>query len=185
MSKQLSHERITQYRVSEERRSQRILIETLALFAGAFIYILMFVFGTMALPAKTSGGSVNRAVLPENVADAMQAMEAEVPALPLSYEAMMSSTWVVSSADGHSENVFVENSRENAYPVYFTLSIPGEEEPLYTSEVLPVGGRINEIHLTRIPTAGTYDGTVTYVLLDEQGNSLGQVSAGVRLEIGD
>ncbi|MCR4806835.1 MAG: hypothetical protein K5857_04090 [Lachnospiraceae bacterium] len=101
---------------------------------------------------------------------------------PVNYEVIMNTEWVFSEDGRTAANVYVENSRDNKNTVIFTLALEDDpEDILYTSDMLETGKSITGIELDKEVRKGRNRGIVTYRLLDDEGNSVGDVKAGVTL----
>jgi hypothetical protein len=115
-----------------------------------------------------------------------QDLEGKVKKRPGSYEVIMNTEWVFDTAGTECKNAYIENSRDNTNTVRFLLTL--EDKPddiLYTSDEIPVGDRITGIRLSKPVPSGRNKAIVTYQLLDDEGEKLGEVKAGVVLVLGD
>jgi len=82
------------------------------------------------------------------------------------FQASMTTEWNFADGKSASENAFVANKEENKIPISFEVTLK-TGETIYTSSVIPSGGRVDNIVLSKELAAGSYDAIVTYHLLDE------------------
>ncbi|MBQ2900542.1 MAG: O-antigen ligase family protein [Agathobacter sp.] len=87
------------------------------------------------------------------------------------FQASMTTEWNFANGTSASENAFVANKEENARPISFDVVLDSGET-IYTSSVIPIGGRIDNIVLEKELSAGTYHATVTYHLLDKNNSEV-------------
>lgn len=96
----------------------------------------------------------------------------------------MNMIWTFPSGSAVSNNAVIGNSASNEYECYFEVYLDDEEQTLlYSSPVLPVGKRLDELKLDRVLPDGTYDAVCTYHILDDEDPDmeLGTVSFSVSL----
>ena len=132
---------------------------------------------------EESGKKRDTVVNKKNVDTVAEGMEKE-KSKPTSYEAVMNTEWKLADDGMTVTNAYVENSYENKDTVMFDVTLGDEEEPLYTSPEIPVGGKVTEIKFKK-PVEGQQKATVTYHLLDKSGEETGIVKAGVTLISGE
>ena len=96
----------------------------------------------------------------------------------------MNMIWTFPSGNAVSNNAQIGNSASNIYECYFEVYLDDEEQTLlYSSPVLPVGKRLEELKLEQVLPDGTYDAICTYHILDDEDpeKELGTVSFAVSL----
>ncbi len=106
-------------------------------------------------------------VADELVSEARQFVE------PGYYTVNMDMEWHFSKGDAVSENARVDNLSENTNDVYFDVFLAdNEDEAIYKSPVIPVGGYLEDIALDKPLEMGTYDCVIVYHLVDDEQNSI-------------
>lgn len=96
----------------------------------------------------------------------------------------MNMIWTFPSGSAVSNNAIIGNSASNEYECYFEVYLDDEAQTLlYSSPVLPVGKRLEELKLDQVLEDGTYDAVCTYHILDDEDPDveLGTVSFAVSL----
>ncbi len=88
------------------------------------------------------------------------------------FETYYSSTWRFPDGSSPASSFLMGNSAGNNYPFYFTLTIAGESEPIFTSGILPLGTQIGEVVLDRDLDAGTYRALCDIHMIDENGEEI-------------
>lgn len=102
----------------------------------------------------------------EEVAAQMAATDYTEPGY---YTVNMATEWHFENGDAISEDARVDNVEGNTNAVYFDVFLKGkEEEPVYSSPVIPVGSYLENIALDNALEAGTYDCVIVYHLVDEE-----------------
>jgi hypothetical protein len=102
------------------------------------------------------------------------------------YLVKMNTSWIFPDGKSPSSNAYVENSTENTHDVYFDVYLNGDEnDVIYSSPVIPLGGHISDIELNRELDDGTYDCVVDYHLIDEQQNTLSTVKVALKIRVGE
>lgn len=96
------------------------------------------------------------------------------------YQVTMNLTWVF---DGDSSDAYVENSTNNTRTVYFDVFRADTNELLYSSPYIPVGEKLTGFALDTPLEPGSYEGLVTYHLVDGDHNELSSLSVTVGLEV--
>lgn len=98
----------------------------------------------------------------------------------------MNMIWTFPSGSAVSDNAIVGNSESNEYECYFEVYLDNEEQTLlYSSPVIPVGKRLDELKLNQVLPDGSYDAICTYHILDDEDpeRELGTVSFAVSLMV--
>lgn len=155
-----------------------------AFFAATLIAVVT-VLGVSS--QKTPGDSV-KIVTPLNVdALATSEVKSESAINVTDYEAVLNTNWYFNTEDNtYASNAYVENSRYNKCRVRFTVALTeSPDEILYRSKDLKVGDKVRGVKLDKKLADGVYDATVTYRILDDNGNETGNVKTGITLYIGE
>jgi hypothetical protein len=78
----------------------------------------------------------------------------------------------------------VQNRESNTNDVYFDVFIEGDEEnAIYESPVIPLGGELQNIALDKELDEGTYDCVMVYHLVDEDQNTVDTLRVTVTIVI--
>ncbi len=81
----------------------------------------------------------------------------------------MNMVWTFPSGSPISNNAVIGNSASNVYECYFEVYLNDEEQTLlYSSPVLPVGTRLDQLELDQALPDGDYEATCTFHLLDDE-----------------
>lgn len=112
----------------------------------------------------------------EVVEDFMQ--EDEALYIPQKYTVVQNSEWHFSDGDSVSNDVYVENSKDNETPVYFEVLLNDTEEVVYSSPILELGASLSSLKLEKHLDAGIYDITIIYHLVDDEQRELTTVNVG-------
>lgn len=81
----------------------------------------------------------------------------------------MNMVWTFPSGSPISNNAIIGNSPSNLYECYFEVYLNDEEQTLlYSSPVLPVGTRLDQLELDQALPDGDYDAICTFHLLDDE-----------------
>lgn len=81
----------------------------------------------------------------------------------------MNMVWTFPSGSPISNNAIIGNSPSNLYECYFEVYLNDEEQTLlYSSPVLPVGTRLDQLELDQALPDGDYEATCTFHLLDDE-----------------
>lgn len=87
------------------------------------------------------------------------------------FECQMSMTWTFEDGSAESKDAYVANSVNNKYPIYFDVYLnESDEEPIYSSPVLPVGTDWSYFKLDKPVPAGEYKSKVLYTLVRDLEN---------------
>lgn len=117
----------------------------------------------------------------ENVEEIFEEIIEETHVPPGSYNVTMSTTWHFENGDSASYDSYVENSERNTNDVYFDIVRSDTKEMIYSSPVISLGAKIENITLDTPLEAGTYDCVLTYHLVDEEQRPISKLN--VALEI--
>ena len=118
----------------------------------------------------------NNVVTPDNVDQIISRMEQEEKTPVGAYEVSMNTDWVFPDGKSSSTNAFVENATTNQNTVYFTIALTDSDEDIYRSPYLTVGSHLADIKLDSPLSAGVYNATITYHLVDDDFKELSSVS---------
>lgn len=102
------------------------------------------------------------------------------PTIP--FQASMTTEWNFKDGISASENAFVANIEENKVPISFEVILKSGET-VYTSPIIPTGGRIDGILLEKELSKGSYDATVVYHLLDKNNNEVAKAQIEILINI--
>lgn len=81
----------------------------------------------------------------------------------------MNMVWTFPSGSPISNNAVIGNSASNVYECYFEVYLNDEEQTLlYSSPVLPVGTRLDQLELDQALPDGDYEAICTFHLLDDE-----------------
>ena len=86
------------------------------------------------------------------------------------FQVMMNVDWSFENSSTPSKNAYVANAEVNTNTVYFDLTLDSTGETIYSSPYIPVGYALEDIALKSNLTAGTYECTAVYHLVDEENN---------------
>ena len=172
----------------------RILLYAMIGVIVVFLCVISFLLGVAhgrgsrahtgeAVQAEAPGNKRDTVVNKENIENVAAGMEKE-KMKPTSYEAVMNTEWKLEDDGMTVTNAYVENSYGNSNAVWFDVALD-DDEPLYTSSVIPVGSKVTDIKFERPVPGGRHKATVTYHLIDKSGEPAGIVKAGVTLVFGE
>ena len=98
------------------------------------------------------------------------------------FQASMPTEWNFENGKSASKNASVTNKVENNIPISFDVSLLSGEI-IYSSSVIPIGGRLDGIVLNKELAAGSYDAIVTYHLLDKNNNEVANAQIAIVINI--
>lgn len=156
-----------------ERKGGNKNVVIVAAIAIVIIAVLVGVIVFLLKPQEEEKRNV--VITPENVEEVVEQIETEGKnfVAPGYYTVTMENVWHFASGDQVSEDAFVINVEENTNDVYFDIVLAEDEEyTIYRSPVIPRGGRLEEIALDEVLSAGTYDCILIYHLVDEEQNTI-------------
>jgi hypothetical protein len=85
------------------------------------------------------------------------------------FETYYSPTWRFPDGSSPASSFLMGNSANNQFPFYFTVILDGENEPIFTSDLLPLGMQLGEIVLDRDLDAGSYPAVINIHMIDDEG----------------
>lgn len=136
---------------------------------ACIVIIVVLVAIIVLLLQKKEEPKRNVVVNEENAEEVVAQMAATEYTEPGYYTVNMATKWHFSKGDAVSEDARVDNVAINTNSVYFDVFLKDdEEEPVYSSPVIPVGSYLENIALEKILGAGNYDCVMIYHLVDEE-----------------
>lgn len=124
----------------------------------------------------------NYVVTQENADEVVEQMVERASRDAGSYTATMNSTWHFPDGKSPSTDAYVANSADNKWPVWFDVTL-SDGRTVYESPILPVDTYIREFTLDEELPEGTYGGTITYHLVDENQDELSTLSIGITIYV--
>lgn len=125
-------------------------------------------------------------VTEDNVAEIVAQMEEEEFTPPGYYTVTQNYEWHFGKGGSSSNDAHVENVVGNTNDVYFDLFLADDEEnAIYKSPVIPIGGVLEGFSLDTPLDAGSYDCILEYHLIDEDQNTISTVSVTVTAIVGE
>ena len=160
------------------------------IFAGIVVIIILLVTVIVLLTTGRKGKKEEteekRSVVltEENVEEVTEDWFAEDYTPPGYFTATMNNVWNFATGDSVSEDAYVANDSSNSNDVYFDIFTEDDEEnPIYQSPVIPLGGELDKIKLDKKLSAGSYKCTMVYHLVDENQKTLSTVNVGLTINI--
>lgn len=98
------------------------------------------------------------------------------------YQAVMSVEWTFENGTAISKDAYVENVTKNQNDIYFDVKLE-TGELLYTSPIVEVGTRLENIALDTPLSAGEYKAVVTYHLLDDKKQETATAQIAVKITV--
>lgn len=124
----------------------------------------------------------NRATLvTEDNKDEMQKEIGNVP--DDHYKTTMTIDWTFEDGSAASTNAYVENSVDNTRTVYFDVALADTNEVVYSSPYIPLGGKLDDITLSKDLDKGDYPAVITYYLVDDDHKVITNVSVALTLHV--
>lgn len=84
------------------------------------------------------------------------------------FSVKMNTTWNFEDGTKPSTDAILANSTANKHPAYCEVSLQDTGEIVYTSPVIPVGSKVDELKLDKDLDAGTYKAICKYNILDDE-----------------
>ncbi|WP_022778884.1 hypothetical protein [Butyrivibrio sp. AE3009] len=177
---------------TEQKGSSPVAGKTL-IFAGIVVIVILLVTVIVLLTTGRNGEKkeepkeeAKRAVVlsEENAEEVAEDFFSEDYTPPGYFTATMNNVWNFATGDSVSEDAYVANDTSNSNDIYFDIFIDGDDQnPIYQSPVIPLGGELDKIRLDKKLSAGSYNCTMVYHLVDENQNTLSTVNVGVTINI--
>lgn len=162
-----------------------VVIAVLALaLAGSLAYFLWPGEVEEAPPANVRGTvPIGNSILltPENLDEVRQQLAEPIP--DAQYTVSMTTNWVFDNPRTPSRNASVDNLPSNSRTVYFDVILDDTGETVLSSPYIPLGGTFENFALDADLSAGVYDATVTFFLVDDDHEVITDVSVSVTLTI--
>ena len=109
----------------------------------------------------------------EQMYEELSEKAADESTAPGYYTVTMNPTWHFRTGEDVSYDAVVENVAGNTNDVYFDIVLESDESVvLYSSPVIPLGGKLKDIAFEDSLDAGTYPCVVIYHLIDENQKSV-------------
>lgn len=141
-----------------------ILVMTILVLVGVILYLLF-------KPEEKERR--NEVITPDNVEEMIKKMDEEEVVDPGYYTVTMNYDWHFATGDAVSSDAYVENVVQNTNAVYFDLFLAdNEENAIYKSPVIPVGGKLQDIALDTPLENDIYDCVAVYHLVDDDQNTI-------------
>jgi uncharacterized protein (UPF0333 family) len=102
---------------------------------------------------------------------------------PQYFTVTQNTEWSFPDGSSNSTDAFVENDKSNETAVYFEVLVDSIGEVVYSSPVLELGARIDDIKLDKVLDKGDYECTIIYHLVDDEQNELTTVNVGTTIHI--
>lgn len=148
------------------------------------VIIAILVGVIVALLHKKEEPKRNVVVTEENAEEVAAQMAEEDYTEPGYYTVNMATEWHFSKGDAVSSDARVDNVVGNTNPVYFDLFADGdEEEPVYSSPVIPVGSFLENIALEKPLEKGTHDCVVVYHLVDDDQETISTLRVAIKVTV--
>lgn len=159
-----------------EKKQGKVLIIIFIVIIAVLIGVIAFLLHKKEEPKR------NVVVTEENAEEVAAQMAEEDYTEPGYYTVNMATEWHFSKGDAVSSDARVDNVTGNTNPVYFDLFVAGdEEEPIYSSPIIPVGSFLENIALEKPLEKGNYDCVIVYHLVDEEQETLSTLRVTVEL----
>lgn len=126
--------------------------------------------------------------LDRNASEGLIVDEADEPEEDPTFTTDMNMGWSFPSGGRTSTDAYIANSEYNKHDVYFEVYLDDEDQTLlYSSPVLPVGKKLQELKLDKSLPDGTYSAMCTFHLLDndDPDKEISKVSFGVTMIFGN
>lgn len=163
--------------------THKILIAGFCLVIVIIIVIGILIYQTLQKPTslETYSNGNNFVIDESNITEISDKIASTVS--DSMFEVNMNTVWNFPDGNSPSSNAVIGNSNSNKYNFAFDVILSGEEEPIYTSTIIPVGSQLNEVILERVLEKGTYDAVCTYHILDNDGNENNTTQVNIKINI--
>ena len=166
---------------TEKSRGKAIVIVFGAVIIAllAAVVILLKQQGQPEADAETRRNVVVNEANAEEAAAEMASAEYVEPGY---YMVNMATEWHFETGDAISDNARVDNLPGNTNAVYLDVFLEdNEDEPVYSSPVIPVGSFLGGIALDKPLDAGTYDCVAVYHLVGEEQKTISTLRIAIRI----
>jgi hypothetical protein len=163
-------------KVAEDAKKSKLSTQQVILILGIVVIVAAAIVVILLLRDTTSSTDIPSTLPPgaglvindENVRDIMEDIHASVERGM--FITHMNTIWSFRDGTSPSHDAVMGNSSSNNFPFYFTVTLAGTDEVVFTSGLLPLGTQIEEITLDTELPAGTYDAVVNINMVDDDGN---------------
>nr|WP_297765369.1 hypothetical protein [uncultured Butyrivibrio sp.] len=161
---------------SQNNASKSSSLKILLIVGIVVILALVGVIVFLLLPKEKEPEQRRSVVINEqNAEEVVEEMvtAAEKPAEVSYYAVTQNSEWHFKDGKSETYDAYIENSGANSTDVYFDLFLKSDEEnAIYESPVIPIGGHLENFKLDKELEPGTYDCVMIYHLIDDKQNTL-------------
>ena len=112
----------------------------------------------------------------------------ETPAVSPLFTTDMNMVWSFPSGKRVSKDAVIGNSSKNEYDIYFEVYLVDDQDTLlYSSQILPVGTRLDKLELDKALPDGQHEAICTFHMLDKEdpNKEVSDISFNVTLIFGD
>lgn len=157
---------------------KRIIFIVAAVIFVAMIVTIVYLLIKLKTPEKNSKDKRPTVVTSQNAEAVKATMDEPVP--DGSYRVVMKTAWTFK---GDTSDAYVENSKTNTRTVYFDVFLADSNELVYSSPYIPVGEKLQGFNLDADLEPGSYNGIVTYHLVDDDKEEVSNLSVSVTFEV--
>lgn len=147
------------------------------LIAGAVLLFQLMNKNTPTAPDDSGNFVIDESNLSEMTSNISQMVSDSM------FEVNMNTSWVFPDGSSPSTNAIIANSTANKYDIAFDVTLENEEEPIYTSTIIPVGTQLNKLTLNKVLEKGNYNAVCTYHLLDKDGSEKSSLAVNITINI--
>ena len=172
---------------NQRKRKNIILITVVAVVIIALIAVIIYLLNRnleAAMPPPVLDrdiGARGTVVTEDNLQEILE--RRNQPLEDAYYEVNMSVEWDFDTALTPSRNAFVRNKETNTRTVFFDVFMEDRNEVVYSSPYIPLGAELKNFALDTKVEAGVHPALVTYYLVDDDYNTITNVSVYVTLNI--
>ncbi len=171
---------------SSKKNERTVIVICIAVIA-VLVAVIFFLMLKKNQPVETADmeEAKRNVVVNENNVEEVAAEMADVEYVePGYYTVTMATKWHFSKGDAVSSDARVDNVAGNTNPVYFDVFLADDEEnPIYSSPVIPIGSFLENITLDQPLEAGTYDCVMIYHLVDEDQHTISTLRVAIQIII--
>ncbi len=172
--------------VSSKKVGTPLIIAGIMIIIVLLIVVIVLLFTRSAGERKEVAQEAKRSVVvtEENVDEIAEEIVQKEYIPPGYFNAVMSNVWNFKTGDSESSDAYVANDSANSNDIYFDVFLSdNEEDSIYQSPVIPLGGELKNIKLDKKLEAGEYDCVLIYHLVDDEQNTLSTVRVGLTINI--
>jgi hypothetical protein len=157
-------------KVDAKETKSKLTTKHVVLILGSLIIIAAAIIIIMWLRDRTDINDMdvprgNMVAVADNLGDIRAELEERIERGM--FETHMTTVWTFDNGGAPSFDAVMGNSPNNRYPFWFTVTLQGTDEPVYTSGLMPVGTELTEIILDRHLPAGDYSAIVAINMIDD------------------